>query len=137
APYDEERVPDRQSLGEVGILGEEIFRVADLEERRDEVEPRFGGGPFDPLEIREVGGVHERELSEVGVLQENGVIARLRRTLHDRDQLLDVFLLAEVLWKIDPPFAELERPQLGSRRAPGEDEKGPHSHGAGMLAAMG
>jgi len=143
ATHHEALVPHGKSLGQVRILGQQVFGVADLEHRGDEVDLPLRGRRLDPLEVGEVHVVHERQPAEVGILEEESAEADLRRAVHEADELVDVPLLREILGIVDPLFAERER--LEDRRgrrgggAPREDRRQHHStgpfHGAAMLSS--
>jgi len=73
AADDEELVADGEALGEVRILREQVFGVPDLEHRGHEIEAPLGGCGLDAVEMLEVFRVHQREVAEVRILEEDGV----------------------------------------------------------------
>jgi len=133
----EELVTDGETLGQVGVLGEQVLGVPDLEQRGHEIDLSFLRRGLDAVEVLEILGVHQREMAEVRILQENGVEAELHRAVHERDQPVDVLRLFKVEGVVNPLLAEGERLEDGNRRRRGRaaaEQEGRHetgSHAAG------
>jgi hypothetical protein len=90
----EEGVLDRQPLGEVGVVPQHGVGVADVEERRDELDAQVRGDLLGAVEVLEVLLLHVAQLGELGVRHEDLRVAGLRgaapELLGDLEVLVDV-----------------------------------------------
>jgi hypothetical protein len=87
---------DRKPFGQVRVVPQHAVRVADVEERRDELDLEVGGDLLGPLEVLEVPLVHVAELGHLGVGHEDLGVAGLGGAGPELLRRVDVLVHQEV-----------------------------------------
>ena len=103
-------------------MPEQVIRIADAEQCRDNLEVQFGGYLFDALHITEIARVHVAKPGELGIGQQHVGVAGPGGAAEQRFEFVDLVVHGEVLRGIDPAFRHrCARPRAGQHDQQGGD----------------
>src|SRR5438477_9518098 len=108
----EERIANRQGFNEIRIVPEQIVRVADRKQCRNDFQVSVCGGFLNTLDVAEVARIHVAELAELGIGQQHVGVASLCSALKQRLELVDVFIHPKILRAINPPLQRRRKETL-------------------------